>query len=87
MLEKLIEIDNYFHDESNSFENIFTLIIIKTLEDNIFIRPVGGKYGHSINEAVKEVDKRYPGCKIKVLTEECNPRYIKMIGNDCSRML
>ena len=70
--EKLMDNKNSFIvDDAYDALRIFALIIAKTQDGGTVVRPIGGKYGQGINDAVSELDKLYPDCKMKLLSEDC----------------
>lgn len=48
-------------------ESVFALLIGLTSEGEVVLRPIGGKWGSGIIPAIKEMNQKYPGCKMKLL--------------------
>ena len=60
---------NAIIDSDNNFLKAFGLLVIQTTENTTVLRPIGGRYGNGINDAIEEMDKNYPNCKMKILFE------------------
>jgi len=67
--------------------NIFGLLIIKTVDNETIMRPIGGVYGNIINDTITESDKKYPGCMMKLLLENNTQKYLASNGIDAGRAL
>jgi len=50
-------------------QNVFALLLILTECGETFIRPIGGEWENGINDAVEEMDTKYPGCKMKLFED------------------
>jgi len=48
---------------------VFALLVILTADKEIILKPIGGKYGSGIIDAVKEAAEKYPGCKMKLFEQ------------------
>lgn len=54
------------------------VLVVKTAEGNVVLKPIGGRWGAGIVEAVREIAEKYPGCKMRLFEQECNwERYFK----------
>jgi hypothetical protein len=53
----------------------FGVIIALTAQGELVSRPLGGEWENGICEAVEEVANAYPGCKIKLFTNNYEPKY------------
>ncbi|MCL1996824.1 MAG: hypothetical protein FWG63_11505 [Defluviitaleaceae bacterium] len=75
--------------ESKDFLDVFCLLIVQTVENDIVLRPIGGNFGLGINDAIEEMDRLYPNCKMKILEENCCAFQDYFFGNGISfeRML
>lgn len=62
-------------------KEIFALLVILTADEKVVLRPIGGKYGSGIIDAIREAAEKYPGCKMKLLEENYNSwdRYFKHV--------
>jgi len=72
-----------------NFSNIFGLLIAKTVDNKTILRLIGGVYGNIINDAVKEIDENYPGCRMKLLLEHNGSaqKYFIPNGVELSRLM
>ena len=50
----------------------FSILIIKTADNRQFIRPIGGDFDNGINDAIEEMNARFPGCKMAILNKSNN---------------
>lgn len=62
-------------------ESIFALLISVTQEGEVILRPIGGEWGSGIIVAIEEMNKKYPGCKMKLLERNYDDwfRYFKHV--------
>ena len=60
-------------------QGVFALLLAKTVEGDIIIRPIGGDEGYDITVAAKELDAQYPGCTMRLFEQdyEAYRRYFK----------
>lgn len=45
---------------------VFALLAAQTLEGNVILRPIGGDHGSDIIEAIRDMDRTNPGCKMRL---------------------
>lgn len=58
----------------------FAVLVVLTQEGNVVLRPIGGRWGAGIRDAVEEMAEKYPGCKMRLFEQECNyEKYFKGI--------
>ena len=67
--------------KSKDFLNVFCLLIVQTVENDIILRPIGGNFGIGINDAIEEMDRLYPKCKMKILEENYGAFQDYFLGN------
>lgn len=62
-------------------EKVFGLLVILTADEEVILRPIGGRYGSGIIDAVKEAAEKYPGCRMKLFEENYDnwDRYFKHV--------
>ncbi|WAM33337.1 hypothetical protein [Caldicellulosiruptor morganii] len=48
-------------------KSVFALLIVETEDGKVILRPIGGEWGSGIIPAIEEMDRKYPGCKMKLL--------------------
>ena len=68
----IIEKKAELHFEDFSPEDIFAVLFVRASDGNVFVRPIGGAWGVGINDAIEEMNSKHPGCKIKILEENCD---------------
>ena len=73
----------------NDIKEIFGLLIVQTTDDKTILRPIGGKYGNGINDAIEEMDAKYPGCKFRILEEgyASSQKYLITNGISADRLI
>ncbi|MDI6907919.1 MAG: hypothetical protein QMC81_10620 [Thermoanaerobacterales bacterium] len=52
----------------------FALLAVLTPEGDVILRPIGGRWGSGIVDAVQEMAARYPGCKMRLFEQNCDWR-------------
>jgi hypothetical protein len=58
----------------------FAVLAVLTREGDVVLRPIGGRWGAGIRDAVQEMAEKYPGCKMRLFEQECNyEKYFKGI--------
>lgn len=58
----------------------FALLAVLTRDGDIILRPIGGRWGSGIVDAVHEMAERYPGCKMRLFEQNCDwKRYFEGI--------
>lgn len=50
----------------------FALLAVKTVEGNVILRPIGGRWDAGIIDAIQEMADKYPGCKMRLFEQESN---------------
>ena len=50
----------------------FSILIVKTADNRQFIRPIGGDFDNGINDAIEDMNSRFPGCKMRILNQSHN---------------
>ena len=63
--ETILDVDGVF-----SQKGLFALLIVLTKEGETRLRPIGGAFPNGINDAIEEMDKKFPGCKMKFLERD-----------------
>ncbi|QSQ10600.1 hypothetical protein H0A61_03010 [Koleobacter methoxysyntrophicus] len=48
---------------------VFALLVVLTEEGETVLRPIGGRWGSGIVDAVKEMSEKYPGCRMKLFEQ------------------
>jgi|GEM_PF-6710689 len=60
----------------------------KTTDGELRLRPIGGDWTGSIDEAIVQMNKQYPECKMKLFEKEYSSRkYFVLNGVSQERML
>ena len=54
-------------------EKSFALLIILTESGETLMRPIGGLWDGGINDAIKDMNQKYPGCKMKIYEDNYRP--------------
>ena len=44
----------------------FAVLAVLTREGDVVLRPVGGRWGAGIVDAIREMAERYPGCRMRL---------------------
>lgn len=44
----------------------FAVLAVLTWEGDVVLRPVGGRWGAGIADAIREMAERYPGCRMRL---------------------
>lgn len=58
----------------------FALLLIETPAGEVVLRPIGGKHGTSIIQAVEEMNRKYPESRMKLFYQDCDyEKYFKGI--------
>jgi len=47
----------------------FAVLAVLTKEGNVVLRPIGGRWGAGIVDAVQEMAEKYPGCKMRLFEQ------------------
>lgn len=55
--------------------DVFAVLAILTREGEVVLRPVGGRWGSGIRDAIKEMSENYPGCQIQIFTRASDWKY------------
>lgn len=50
-------------------QGTFAVLSVLTKENEVILRPIGGRWGAGITDAIKEMAERYPGCKMRLFEE------------------
>jgi len=48
---------------------VFAVLVVMTEEGETVLRPIGGRWGSGIVDAVKEMAEKYPGCRMKLFEQ------------------
>lgn len=48
---------------------IFAVLVVMTQEGEVLMRPIGGRWGAGIVDAVQEMAQRYPNCKMRLFEQ------------------
>ena len=58
----------------------FALLVVKPVEGDVVLRPIGGRWDAGIIDAIQEMADKYPGCKMRFFEQEGNwNKYFKGI--------
>lgn len=62
---------NYIKDSAGflkdlALREVFALLVAETENGDIILRPIGGRYGSGIIEAIEEMKENFPGCRMKL---------------------
>lgn len=58
----------------------FAVLAVLIQEGDVVLRPIGGRWGAGIRDAVREMAEKYPGCKMRLFEQECSyEKYFKGI--------
>lgn len=53
----------------------FALLVVKNADGEVVLRPIGGRWGSGIRDAVREMARKYPGCKMRLLSQEIDYKH------------
>lgn len=57
----------------------FALLAVKNVDGEVVLRPIGGRWGSGIRDAVREMAEKYPGCKMRLLGQEVDYKHFEGI--------
>lgn len=52
----------------------FAVLAVRTVSGEVMLRPIGGRWGNGIIDAVREMAQNYPGCKMRLFEDLCDWR-------------
>jgi hypothetical protein len=59
---------------------VFAVLAVLTAEGEVVLRPIGGRWGAGIVDAVQEMAEKYPGCRMRLFEQNDDwERYYKGI--------
>lgn len=50
-------------------QGTFSVLVALTKENEVILRPIGGRWGASITDAIREMAQKYPGCKMRLFEQ------------------
>lgn len=50
----------------------FAVLAVQTKEGDVVLRPIGGRWGAGIADAVREMAERYPDCRMQLFERNCD---------------
>lgn len=50
-------------------QGTFAVLAVLTKEGEVTLRPIGGRWGAGIVDAVKEMAEKYPGCRMRLFEQ------------------
>jgi hypothetical protein len=48
---------------------VFAVLAVLTAEGEVVLRPIGGRWGAGIVDAVQEMAEKYPGCRMRLFEQ------------------
>ena len=57
-------------EKGEGIEGAFSMLIVLTKDGKRLVRPIGGGWENGINDAIRQMDKEFPGCRMKILRED-----------------
>lgn len=58
----------------------FAVLAVLTAQGDVVLRPIGGRWGSGIRDAVEEAAGKYPGCRMQLFERACDyERYFEGI--------
>jgi hypothetical protein len=53
----------------------FAVLAVLTREGDVVLRPIGGRWGSGIRDAVQEMAEKYRGCKMRLFSQEIDYKH------------